>query len=293
MRSLLFVPADSERKLAKAPGCGADAIVLDLEDAVAAESKEAARKGAVDFLAARSPKGPSIQVRINGLQSDHIDADLDAIVPAKPDVIMLPKATSGNDVALLSAMIAAREATAGIDDGTIRISAMATESPGATLRLANYRGASARLAAIAWSSEDLMAALGAEASTDANGLLTDPFRLARTLCLFAAADCNVAAIDRVFPNFQDAAALEAEALSARRDGFAAKLAIHPDQVVVINRVFTPTVEAIARARAVISAFDAAPGSGVVGLDGEMLDLPHLVRARMVLTHAADAGLIRR
>lgn len=181
MRSLLFVPADSERKLAKAPGCGADAIVLDLEDAVAAESKEAARKGAVDFLAARSPKGPSIQVRINGLQSDHIDADLDAIVPARPDVIMLPKATSGNDVALLSAMIAAREATAGIDDGTIRISAMATESPGATLRLANYRGASARLAAIAWSSEDLMAALGAEASTDANGLLTDPFRLARTL----------------------------------------------------------------------------------------------------------------
>jgi citrate lyase subunit beta / citryl-CoA lyase len=282
MRSLLFVPADSERKLEKAPACGADVIILDLEDAVAAEDKEAARKGAVSFLNSRPAGGPAVHVRVNGHASGMLGADLDAIVPARPDTILLPKATGGNDISLLSAMVAAREAIADIDDGAVRLAAIATETAGSIFRLNTYKGASARLTGLAWSSEDLTVALGAETNRDDTGAFTDPFRLARALCLYAAADAGVTAIDRVFPNFRDGKGLEAEARIARRDGFTAKLAIHPDQVAIINDVFTPTADQIARAKAIVAAFAAAPGAGVVGLDGEMLDLPHLVRARGVL-----------
>jgi citrate lyase subunit beta/citryl-CoA lyase len=286
MRSLLFVPADSERKLAKAPECGADVLVLDLEDAVAAGRKEAARRGAADFLRSRAAGGPRIHVRVNGLESGLIEADLDATVSARPDAIMLPKAKAGSDVALLSAMIAAREAAAGLDDGTIRIVAIAPETAGAIFNLATYKSASARLAGLAWASEDLAAALGAATCYDDDGTLTDPFRLARSLCLYGAAHAEVAAIDRVFPSFRDADSLRGEAEAAARDGFTAKLAIHPGQVAVINEVFTPSQEAIERARMVVAAFAAAPGAGVIAFEGEMLDLPHLAKAKAVLERAA-------
>jgi len=290
MRSLLFVPADSERKLAKAPDCGADVLVLDLEDAVAADRKEAARLGAADFLRSRAARGPRLHVRVNGFASGLIEADLDAILSARPDAIMLPKATAGGDVELLSAMIAAREAIAGLDDGTVGIVALATETPGAVFNLASYKGASARLAGLAWSSEDLAAALGVATYYDDDGGLTDPFRLARSLCLYGAAHAAVAAVDRVFPNFRDADALRSEAEAAARDGFTAKLAIHPGQVAVINEVFTPSREMIARAQTIVAAFEAASGAGVIGFEGEMLDLPHLAKAKALLERAADAGL---
>jgi citrate lyase subunit beta/citryl-CoA lyase len=287
MRSLLCVPADSDRKLAKAPASGADVLILDLEDSVAAENKAAARARATDFLMSQPAGGARFHVRVNGFQSGLVEADLDAVVPAKPDAIVLPKANGGPDISLLSAMIAAREAIAGIDDGAIKILAIATESAGSIFRFATYKGSSARLAGLAWGSEDLSAALGAETNRDAAGALTDPFRLARTLCLYGAADAGVAPIDQVFSNFRDQKALEAEALAARRDGFTAKLAIHPDQVAVINEVFTPSAEAITRAEKVIAAFAANPGAGVVGLDGEMLDLPHLVKAKALLARAGQ------
>jgi citrate lyase subunit beta / citryl-CoA lyase len=290
MRSLLFVPADSERKLARAPECGADALVLDLEDAVAADRKQAARRGAADFLKSRTGPRPWLHVRVNGLDSGMIEADLDAIVPARPDAIMLPKSEAGGDVALLSAMIAAREAIAGLDDGAIRIVAIATETPGAIFNFATYRGASPRLAGLAWSSEDLVAALGAETYYDDDGRLTDPFRLARSLCLHGAAHAAVAAIDRVFPNFRDAESLRGEARAAARDGFTAKLAIHPGQVPLINEELTPSPAAVDRARTIVAAFAAEPDAGVISLAGEMLDVPHLARAKAVLERAADAGL---
>jgi citrate lyase subunit beta / citryl-CoA lyase len=289
MRSLLFVPADSDRKLEKAPACGADILVLDLEDAVATERKIAARDGAANFLKSRPSEGPQIHIRVNGHKSGLLGADLDAVVPARPDAILLPKSTCGGDIALLSAMIAVREAMADLEDGAIRILAIATETPGAIFQMGTYRGSSARLAGLVWSSEDLMAALGAETGRDETGEFTDPFRLARTLCLYAAADAGVTAIDRVFPNFRDGPALKAEALAARRDGFTAKTAIHPDQVAIINEVFTPTVESIDRAKAIVAAFEAAPGAGVVGLDGEMLDLPHFAKAKSILARARLAG----
>jgi citrate lyase subunit beta/citryl-CoA lyase len=282
MRSLLFVPADSDRKLMKAPTSGADVLILDLEDAVAAGSKAAARERAAEYIAARSAGAIPLHVRVNGLRSGALEADLDAIVPAGPDAILLPKAESGSDIMLLSAMIAAREAKAGIDDGAIEIHAIATETAGAIFGFGSYKGASRRLTALAWSSEDLTVALGAETNRDATGAFTDTFRLARALCLYGAAHAGVTPIDRVFPNFRDLDDLRSECLAARRDGYTAKLAIHPDQVAVINEVFTPTAEAIAKARAVVDAFAADPQAGVIALDGEMLDLPHLVRAKAVL-----------
>lgn len=291
MRSLLFVPADSERKLAKAPQCGADVVILDLEDAVAGDAKEAARQGAVGFLASRPADGPSVHVRVNGLSSGQIEADLDAIVPVKPDAIMLPKANAGSDIAHLSAMIAAREAIAGLDDGAIRILAITTETAGAMFNFATYKGASARLAGLAWGTEDLAAALGSATYYDDDGALTDPFRLARSLCLFGAADAGVAPIDRVFSNFRDGDALRSEATAAARDGFTAKLAIHPGQVAVINEVFTPSREAIERACAVVAAFAAEPGAGVIGFEGEMLDVPHLAMAQALLARAKASGIV--
>jgi len=290
MRSLLFVPADSDRKLEKAPACGADVLILDLEDAVANQNKESARQGAATFLKAHAGDAGQIHVRVNGMASEFLQADLDAIVPARPDAILLPKAESGADIAHLSAMIAAREAIAGIDDGATRILAIATETAGAIFNFGTYRDASQRLSGLAWSSEDLAAVLGAESYYDDHGGLTDPFRLARSLCLYGAVHAGVVAIDRVFSNFRDGDALKAEALAARRDGFSAKLAIHPDQVEIINAVFTPSRESIERAQNIVAAFDADPGAGVIGLEGEMLDLPHLAKAKELLARAKAAGL---
>lgn len=291
MRSLLFVPADSEKKLTKAPTCGADVLIVDLEDSISAENKTAARHQAAEFIKSHRSAGYKIHVRINGFASGLVEADLDTIVPAGPDAIMLPKSESGSDISLLSAMIAPREAIAAIDDGEIRILALATETAAAVFNFATYQAASARLAGMAWSSEDLAAALGVETAYEASGAFTDPFRLARTLCLYGAKAAGVTAIDRVFANYRDSKGFESEALAARRDGFTAKLAIHPDQVAIINEVFTPTPASIAHAQAVIAAFEAAPGSGVVSLDGMMLDSPHLAQARALLARAKASGLI--
>lgn len=289
MRSLLFVPADSDRKLAKAPQCGADVVVLDLEDAVAADRKEAARAGAADFLAQRSDGGPGIHVRVNSLSSGLLDADLDALVPARPDAIILPKAESGSEISRVSAMIAAREASAGLSDGVTGIVPIATETPGAIFNFSTYKNASARLVGLAWSSEDLATALRTDNYYTDNGGFTDPFRLARSLCLFGAAHAGVLAIDRVLPNFRDNDALRREAEAAARDGFAAKLAIHPDQVAIINEVFTPSRQAIERARAIVDAFATASGAGVIAFDGEMLDIPHLAKAHALLKRAETAS----
>jgi citrate lyase subunit beta/citryl-CoA lyase len=289
MRSLLFVPADSPRKLAKASAAGADALILDLEDAVPPAGKAAARTAAAGFLGEPANRRSPVYVRINALPTGLAADDLDAVVPAAPDGILLPKAENGSDVMLLSAMLAAREALAGIGDGTTRILALVAETPASLFALGSFSGASARLAGLAWGPEDLAAAIGAEVNRDAAGF-TEPFRLARTLCLVGAAAAGVIAVDAPFPDFRDSEGLEAEAESARRDGYSAKLAIHPDQVPVINRIFTPTEEAVAYAKAVLAAFVDAGNAGVVSLDGRMLDRPHQVAAERVLARARAAGM---
>jgi citrate lyase subunit beta / citryl-CoA lyase len=283
VRSALFVPADDEKKLAKALGSGADALIVDLEDSVAPAAKERARRVTVEFLraAAQGPR-PQLFVRVNPLDSGLTDDDLDAVMPAAPDGVVLPKSLEGASVQRLGGKLAVREALFGLADGSTRIIAIATESARALFGMASYRGCSPRLEGLAWGGEDLSADLGAEGNRLPDGAYADPYRLARSLTLLGAVAAGVAPIDSVHTNFRDLDGLRAEAIAARRDGFTAKMAIHPAQAPIINEVFTPTAEALARARAILAAFDASPGAGVVALGGEMLDRPHRLRAERLL-----------
>jgi len=292
MRSLLFVPADAAKKLDKAMTSGADALIIDLEDSISAQGKSDARLSAAAFIrdAVTATHRPRLLVRINGFATGLADADLDTIVPARPDAIMLPKAEGGADVVRADAKLLAREAMAGLPDGCIKIVAIATETATALFLAGTYCGASERLEALTWGAEDLSAELGAEANRDGDGRFLDPYRLARALCLAGAASACVQAIDTVTVDFRNAAALRRETEEARRDGFTGKMAIHPAQVPIINEVFTPSPAALAQARAVVAAFEANPGKGTVGIDGVMYDRPHLERARQVLARAEAAGI---
>jgi citrate lyase subunit beta / citryl-CoA lyase len=282
MRSLLFVPADDAKKLDKAMACGADALIVDLEDSIPAQGKAHARMRAAAFIgeAGKVAQRPRLLVRINGFATGLADADLDAVVPARPDAIMLPKAEGGPDVVRADAKLSAREAISGLPDGSIRIVAIATETATALFLAGTYGGASARLEGLTWGAEDLSAELGAETNRDGEGRFLDPYRLARALCLAGAAAARVQAIDTVAVDFRNAAALRQESEEARRDGFTGKMAIHPAQVPIINEVFTPSA----------AAFEANPDRGTVGIDGVMYDRPHLERARQLLARATAAGL---
>ena len=284
MRSLLFVPGDSARKLDKAMQSGADALILDLEDSVAPSGKAAARKVTAEFMAATAsePKRPRLIVRVNALTTGMTDADLDGVMARAPDAILLPKTVGGADVAHLGAKLAVREAEFGLADGATGIIALATETAQGVFALGTLAGASRRLAGVTWGGEDLSAVVGAEANRGTDGLYTDPYRIVRALALLAAAAAEVDPIDSVYTNFRDLDGLAAECREARRDGFVAKMAIHPAQVAVINEAFTPTAETIARARRIVEAFEANPDAGVVGIDGEMVDMPHLKRAQRLL-----------
>jgi citrate lyase subunit beta / citryl-CoA lyase len=287
MRSLLFVPGDDEKKLAKALGSGADALLIDLEDSVALSRKKEARQITYHFIAtARKTQGtPKLFVRVNAHGTGLTGDDLDAIVPAAPDGIMLPKSQSGDDVALLSAKIAVREAESNLKDGAISIIAIATETARSLFHMGTYAGASQRLVGLTWGGEDLSADIGAETNRLGDGSYTDPYRLARALCLFAASSAETAPIDSVYTNFKDMDGLKAEAEAAKRDGFTAKMAIHPAQIAIINAVFTPTEAAVARAQRIVDLFADNPDAGVIGLDGEMLDRPHIRRAMRILAAA--------
>ncbi|MGN6095066.1 MAG: HpcH/HpaI aldolase/citrate lyase family protein [Bosea sp. (in: a-proteobacteria)] len=287
MRSLLFVPGDSPKKQQKGLESGADALILDLEDSVALDAKPQARAITLDFLrtARALPSRPRLIVRINGLTTGLSEADLDAVMPGAPDAIMLPKSEGGIDVGHLAAKIAVREAEADLPDGATGILPIATENGKGVFGLGTYARASHRLMALTWGAEDLSADLGAETNRLEDGSYADPYRLARTLTLFGASAAQVDAIDSVFTNFRDEAGLRAECVAARRDGFTGKMAIHPAQVAPINEVFAPSPEALAKAEQIIALFAANPGAGVIGLHGEMLDRPHLIRAERLVTRA--------
>jgi citrate lyase subunit beta / citryl-CoA lyase len=284
MRSLLFVPADGGPKLGKAMASGADAVIIDLEDSIAPERKAEARKLAFSFLkdATAKVERPRILVRINGLDTGMTDADLDAIVAGTPDAVLFPKAEGGASVLHLDAKLTAREAVAGLPEGSIKILAQTVESAAGLFSAGTYRDCSARLIGMTWGPEDLSAELGAEANRDGAGELTEPYRIARAMCLFGAAAAKVPAIETIHVDFRNAEVLRKDTELARRDGFTGRLAIHPAQVPVINEVFTPTTEQIEKAKAVVAAFAAKPGAGTVGIDGKMYDRPHLARAQTLL-----------
>ncbi|WP_421925424.1 HpcH/HpaI aldolase/citrate lyase family protein [Neoaquamicrobium sediminum] len=284
MRSLLFVPGDSERKLAKGLSSGADVLIVDLEDSVSADNKQAARETATAFIASER-QGPSIYVRVNDLSTGLTDDDLAAVMKAAPAGIMLPKSNSADDVGRLAVRLRVHEAENGLADGVTKIIPIITETPLGTLNAATYRQAGARLAGLTWGAEDLSAEIGAADTRDGEGAYTDVFRFARVSTILAAGAAEVAAIDTVFPDFRNEEAFRRDCLEGMRDGFTGRMAIHPAQVPIINEVFTPSQEAVAHARAVVAAFAAAGNPGVVGIDGKMYDRPHLKRAERLLARA--------
>jgi citrate lyase subunit beta / citryl-CoA lyase len=287
MRSLLFVPGDNTSKLDKGLKSEADALIVDLEDSVASSRKANARATVQAFLreAAQMTERPRLLVRVNGLDTDLIDGDLDAVLPGRPDAIVLPKAQGGASITHLDAKLTAREAIHGVREGLVQIVAIATETAAALFVAGTYGGSSPRLTALSWGAEDLSVDFGAETNRDTQGRFTAPFMWARNLCLAGAAAAAIEAIDTVFVDFRDLDGLRSEAEEARRDGFSGKLAIHPDQIAIINEVFAPSPSAVAKAEAVVAAFAKHPGAGVVGLDGVMYDRPHLERAKRLLTRA--------
>jgi citrate lyase subunit beta/citryl-CoA lyase len=293
MRSYLFVPGDSERKLEKSPTSGADCLLLDLEDSVAQSQKGVARALTRDFVlqqAADGNRGPGLIVRVNPLTSGQTDDDLAAIIASRPDGVLLPKSERGADVQQLSAMIAVHEAEAGIEEGATDIHALVTETALGALNAATYVGVSKRLRSLSWGGEDLSADLGVETNRDETGCYTDIFRFARTVTLLGAAAAGVEAIDTVFVDFRDEPGLERESRAAVRDGFTGKMAIHPSQVEVINRVFTPSEASVEHATRIVDLFaDAGDDVGVLSLDGKMIDRPHLKQALRILERAKAAG----
>ena len=284
MRSMLFVPGDSEKKLAKGWESSSDALILDLEDSVAADRKNDARRISRAFLAANKA-GPKRFVRINPLVTPYAIDDLAAVVGGAPDGIVLPKCGSAADIVAVNHYLSALESREGLPPDRIQIMPIVTETAGAMFTLGSYAGLGTRLCGMMWGCEDLAADVGASVNRSSDNMYLAPFELARSLCLFAAAAAGVPAIDTVFTDFKDMAGLERESLNAERIGFTAKAAIHPAQVEIINRAFTPDEAAIAWAKKVVAAFQSSSQVGVIGIEGKMLDRPHLRAAERVLNRA--------
>jgi citrate lyase subunit beta/citryl-CoA lyase len=287
LRSLLFVPGDSEKKFARASTSGADVLILDLEDAVAPSMKADARVRVAEWLDRAGEIEPALFVRVNPLGTGLTDDDLAAVVRPGLAGILVPKANGAQDVATIAAVIDRLEAAAGMPAGTVRIMVVATETPQAMFALGSYTPPHPRLAGLTWGAEDLAAAIGATANKEADGQWTEPYRFARSLCLFAAASAQVAPVDTLYADFRDAEGLEADCRRARRDGFTGRIAIHPDQVDTINRCFSPSEAEIADARRIVAAFAANPELGTIGIDGKMYDIPHLKAAQKTLAAAGE------
>ena len=293
LRSLLFIPGDSDKKLAKVADCGADAVILDLEDSVAPAQKADARKRVADFLgtAPRGAEAPRYWVRINPLDSGLLLEDLAQIMPAAPDGIMQPKTNGPACVRQVSHYLDAFEAAGGAPDAATAIIAIATETAIAPFHLGEFAGAGlSRLAGLTWGAEDLATAIAASGNRAANGDWMFTFQMARALCLLAAHASGVQAIETLHADFRDEAGLRAACQAARAEGFSGRLAIHPAQVAIINAAFLPSVAEMDHARRIIEAFAATPGAGTIGLDGKMVDVPHLKQAERLLALANAYGV---
>jgi citrate lyase subunit beta/citryl-CoA lyase len=286
VRSFLFVPGDAPAKMQKALSVGADALILDLEDAVAPADKPRARGAISDFLSAPHGDGaPDLWVRINPLALPESLQDLAAIMHSTLAGIVVPKIDGPEDIIRLAAQLDALEVYAGVPRRRIQIMAVATETSAAVFRLGDYHQLTKRLYALTWGAEDLATALSASSNRGEDGALTLPYQLARTLCLTGARAAAVTPVETAFMNFKDTDAVFANASAARRDGFFGMLAIHPAQVDPINRAFSPTEAECAHAQRVIETFAAAGNPGVVAMDGRMLDIPHLRQAQALLSLA--------
>ena len=285
IRSYLFVPGDSERKLSKCLGAGADAIVLDLEDSVASENKIQARGLLREFLEDSSSQRDMLWVRVNALESPDFAKDIEFLKTALPTGVVLPKSQSMDSIRELSEALDHVEVASEADVGITKILPIATETAAGVLNLSSYQSGHPRLAGLTWGAEDLSAALGAVSKHNAKGELGFTYVLARSMCLLGASAAGVPAVEGVFTDFRDEQGLESYMTQARQEGYFGGMAIHPNQVDVINRAFMPSAEEVAQAKRVIDAFAASGNQGVTSLDGKMLDIPHLKAAKKLLAVA--------
>lgn len=287
LRSLLFVPGDSEKKFARASQTAADVLILDLEDSVAPAVKSEARGIVAAWLDRAGEVGAALFVRPNPLDSGLIDDDLAAVVRPGLAGLLVPKANGAEDIAEIARKLDRLEAEAGLAAGTVKIAVVSTETPLAMFNLQSYTPPHPRLVGLTWGAEDLGAAIGATDNKGPDGFWTFPYQVARAQCLFAAASAGVVPVDTLYANFRDAEGLEADCRKARRDGFLGRIAIHPDQVDTINRCFSPSEEEVAQARRIVDAFAANPELGTIGIDGKMFDIPHLRAAHKTLAAAGE------
>ena len=287
LRSALFVPGDSAKKLTKAFNSGADALFIDLEDSVSLDNKQTARDVSSGFLreVVTEQSRPLLYVRINAFDTDLLNDDLTSVMTSAPDGVVLPKSEHGKDVTRLDARLRVHETENGLDDGSTRIIPIITETAIGTLNCGTYHRSSRRLEGLAWGAEDLSADVGAIKRRRDDGRYRDLFRFARIQTLLGAVAAGVAPFDTVYPDFRDEEGLAEECTEGMLDGFTGKMAIHPAQVPIINEIFTPSLEELARAQAIVDAFEAAGNPGVLGVDGEMLDRPHLRKAEKLLARA--------
>ena len=293
IRSFLFIPGDSEKKLGKVDGVAADAFILDLEDAVALARKPAAREMVPAFIKdrPRATRKSQLWVRVNPLDTPWTLEDLAAIVPSAPDGIMLPKVNGPEDVAQVSHYLSALETASGVEPGSIKILPVATETAVSPFRLGDYAAARLeRLYGLTWGAEDLSSAIGASGNIDATGEWTHTYKMVRSLCLLGAHAAGGEAVDTLYVDFRDPEGLRASCKASRAEGFSGRVAIHPAQVDIMNECFSPSPEEVDFARKVVELFAANPDSGTLGLDGKMLDIPHLKQAERTLAmHEARRG----
>jgi citrate lyase subunit beta/citryl-CoA lyase len=281
MRSWLFAPGDSERKMTKAVASAADVVLLDLEDAVTPANKLAARTMIHDFLQANGADRARIWVRVNPLDGPHTLTDLAAIMPARPGGIMLPKVSGRQDVERLDHYLSAFEAAHGIPAGSTPVIVLVTETAESMFHTGDYKNAP-RVVALTWGAEDLADSIGAASNCNADGSYSFTYELARSMCLLGAASAGVTAIETIQADFRDLDALKTRAEKVRRDGYRGMLAIHPAQVDVINAAFAPTADDVAEAQQIVELFAANPSAGTIAFKGGMLDRPHLSRAQRML-----------
>jgi citrate lyase subunit beta / citryl-CoA lyase len=286
LRSMLFVPGDSDKKFAKASGIGADALILDLEDSVAPSMKAEARAKVSALLDDQAPRDWRFFVRVNPFDTGMTFDDMAAVVKPGLDGLLIPKADGAQDIARIGEELDRLEAAAGMAIGSVKIAVVATETAKAMFNLGSYTPAHPRLVALTWGAEDLAAALGATANKEEDGNWTSPYLLARSMCLFAAGSAGVLPLDTLYTDFRDPEGLERDCRRARRDGFTGRIAIHPDQVSIINRCFSPSEAEIAEAQMIVDAFAAQPNAGTLGINGKMYDIPHLKAAQKTLASIA-------
>ena len=277
-RSVLYMPGSNARALEKARTLAADALILDLEDSVAPARKADARSAVAEFLNRTRGALPRF-VRINSLNTEFADQDLEAVMCERPDALVLPKADGAASIRDLDKRLAR------LGDVFPLVLPIATETPKAVFRLAEYADVADRLAGLTWGAEDLPAAVGASTSRCDDGSYTPAYEVVRSLTLFGAAAAGIVAIETVFPAFRDLDGLAQYARRGMRDGFVGMMAIHPAQIAVINSAFTPTQDALDRARAVVSAFEANPDAGAIELNGKLIDAPNLKQALRLLSFA--------